>query len=122
MAEPEYIYYREDSEPLEGELAEQGYRVVRLATPLDTKVTLIEELRVALGLPDYMGANYDALYDCLTDSYVLGEQPKLLIVLEATEALQISDREAFHGFLELYDQAGRFWRQRGGDLRLCLVV
>ncbi len=119
---PQRLYVLEDPEPLVGRLAEEGFQVVRVATPLADKQGLIHALRLALALPDYMGPNYDALYDCLTDRLVLGEAPRLLVVLEASGPLQLKDREAFHAFLELYDQAGRFWQERGGDLRLCLMA
>lgn len=114
------LYVEEDPAPLVGRLADEGFRIVRIGGPPGDKRGLIEELRRALGLPDHMAPTYDALYDCLTDRLVMGEAPRLLVVLEASGALQLRDREALHAFVELYDQAGRFWQGRGGDLRLCL--
>ncbi len=119
---PERLVLLEDPEPLIGELAAEGFRIARVAPALGDKQRLIRELRLALGLPDYMGPNFDALYECLTDPSVMGDTPRLLVVLQASGTLQLRDREAFHAFLELYDQAGRFWQDRGGDLRLCLVT
>lgn len=65
----------------------------------------------ALGLPAHFGANFDALYDCLTDPELLGEPGRLLIlgnVAPLGEAVDI--------LIAVLQAASDAWRDQGRAL------
>ena len=96
--------------------------IYRLDTPsevipsLDGKVvadkeTLLEAVGWALGFPDYYGANWDALEECLTDmSWQSGP-----ILLHITHSDAISPG-VLVTFIEIFADAALGWREAG---RVC---
>lgn len=118
--EPKGLYLLPDPERLARRLEGEGWRVARLAEPLVDRAGLRAALLAALPLPAWTGHGWDALHDVLTDPQVLGEGSRLLLVLRDWQGLAAAQPEAFLRFVELALDAGRAWRARGGDLRLCL--
>lgn len=118
--EPKGLYLLPDPERLLRRLEAQGFRLLRLADTIADQRGLEAALAEALALPDYRGDGYDALFDCLTDRQAMGEVPRLLLLLEDWQAFAAADPAGWLRFVELVLDAGRFWRQREGDIRLCL--
>lgn len=63
-----------------------------------------------LGLPDWYGANYDALADCLTD---LGwnEAPGYVLLVAGADELLASDETAFQTLNEVFAAVIDYWRE-----------
>ena len=80
-------------------------RVFPIPCGLGTKSELLAALAGALSLPDYFGANWDALADCLTD---LGWVPqrRLLVIHGDLPLRRTADRAAY---LEVLGEAVQSW-------------
>jgi len=73
---------------------------------IEDKDALLDELATALRFPDWYGANWDALQDCLDDlSWLPGEG--YLLLLDHGDALQAAAPEDFATLLEVFDEAAR---------------
>lgn len=83
---------------VEGELADDGWRVVVLPEVARTR-DFYASLREALELPDWTGANLDALWDVLTD---LREPTALVWQHHATFA--IARPERWRGILDVLER------------------
>ncbi len=118
--EPKGLYLLPEPERLVRRLEAQDFRLLHLATPVADQRGLESALAEALALPSYLGAGYDALFDCLTDRAALGGVPRLLILLDDWRGFAAADPAGWLRFVELVLDAGRFWRAREGDVRLCL--
>jgi hypothetical protein len=118
--EPKGLYLLPDPGRLVRKLEAEGWRVVEVGQPLADRAALLAALAEALALPDYLGGGYDALFDALTDRAALGGVPRLLLLLRAWQGFAAADPASFLRFVELTLDAGRFWRARDGDMRLCL--
>jgi len=118
--EPKSLYLLPDTGRLVRKLEGEGWRIAELSQPLADRAALVAALAEALALPDYLGGGYDALFDALTDRAALGGVPRLLLLLRDWQGFAAADPASFQRFVELVLDAGRFWRARDGDLRLCL--
>lgn len=85
----------------------------------DTKQALLARLKAGLSLPDYFGANWDALEECLRDLQIEGSQGVLLVLRSADALLSVpaSDR---HTLTSILSETARFWE--GGGVRFCSVL
>lgn len=70
-----------------------------------------------LQLPDYYGANYDALADCLTDDAWAapagGEVAGQVLVIAGADPLKSADPEGFDTLCAVFAAAAEFWREAG---------
>jgi RNAse (barnase) inhibitor barstar len=66
----------------------------------------------SLHFPDWYGANWDGLTDCLTDMS-WNEASGYLLILQRTDTLQRAHPEAFRTLMELLGDTARFWREQG---------
>jgi RNAse (barnase) inhibitor barstar len=69
-------------------------------------------LERSLHFPDWYGANWDALADCLTDMS-WNEADGYLLILQRTEVLQATDQKAFDTLLEVLRDTVVAWRKQG---------
>lgn len=80
--------------------------------------TLLAALAEALRFPDYFGHNWDAAWDCLTELEWRPGKPRV-IRLTIGEGGRV-DEAALEDFLELMDEACRYWARRGRVL--CVLI
>lgn len=70
-----------------------------------------------LQLPDYYGANYDALADCLCDdawaASAGGDVPGQVLVIGGSAALKNADPEGFDTLCAVFAAAADYWREAG---------
>lgn len=96
------------------------YRVFRveLAGVVD-KAGLLDALARGMAFPEWFGANWDALADCLAD---LGWCPAegYLVLLEHCDLLHARAADDFATALQLFQAAADEWREQGIAL-WCLV-
>ena len=79
---------------------------------VERKEALLERLAAALAFPDWFGANWDALEDCLGDlSWRAGDG--WLLLIEGFEALQSAAGDDFGVLLDLLGDVADDWKQRG---------
>ncbi len=83
---------------------EAGAHEVQVPFGLDRKADLLEFLRGALRLPDYFGANWDALEECLNDPHVMGGRKCVLVHRDLPLAGDPAGRRAY---LQILRQAAR---------------
>lgn len=77
-----------------------GWRVAELATPEGTdKQELLARCRQAFGLPDWFGANWDALADSLRDVRPGEGHAGVLVVWDGSHGIPERDREVMVGIL-----------------------
>lgn len=69
---------------------------------------LFERFREALGFPDWFGANWDALEDCLDDFSWRDDRSRLLVI-DGWEAFANAAPEDFATLLEILRASGEFW-------------
>lgn len=103
--------YRASADPVVLEVAgEADLEVipVSLAAVRD-KETLMKTLAEALRFPDWFGANWDALEDCLSD-LSWREAPGWVLVFRDSHALP---RDDLGVLLEVLRSAAQFWAGRG---------
>jgi RNAse (barnase) inhibitor barstar len=74
-----------------------------------TEVDLFAEAARALRLPDYFGANWDALSDCLTDLSWLPAPAYLLVVEHAHQVLVDEPPDRLEVWRRVLSEAARFW-------------
>lgn len=87
---------------------------VRIDAP-PGKQALLDTLAAALRFPDHFGANWDALYDCLTDLERV-QAPGLVIELRGLGRFaREAPRELSMG-IKTFADAAEFWRTRNGRL------
>jgi len=81
-------------------------------TGTSDKRALFKRLQAGLSLPDYFGANWDALEECLRDFEIGGGQGVLLVLrsADALLALPASDRQAL---ISILSETARFWEAEG---------
>lgn len=70
-------------------------------------------LAAALGFPSYYGANWDALFDVLTDDAVLGDRRAFLMILDDGEEAFARAPHVVGALIEIALDAERAWRARG---------
>lgn len=93
------------------EAKQNGFKVfnVNLEPGAGNKQELFDRLKIGLSLPDYFGANWDALEESLRD-YEIGQNKGFLLVFGSADALlglPASDRRTLISILE---EAARFWQ------------
>lgn len=77
----------------------------------------LAELGRQLHFPDYYGANFDALYDCLTDPLALPAQGCVLFFGGKLEAIQDEDDESpVDTLIAVLQAASDEWRDQGRGL------
>jgi RNAse (barnase) inhibitor barstar len=73
---------------------------------------LLKQLGDALDFPDWYGANFDALHDCLTDpDFVPGKG--LVLFLTGTASLHKGDPDGFATLIEVFQAVAGELGQRG---------
>ena len=73
---------------------------------------LLKQLGEALNFPDWYGANFDALHDCLTDpDFVPGKG--LVLFLTGTASLHKGDPDGFATLIEVFQAVAGELGQRG---------
>lgn len=96
------------------EAEQNGFRVfnVDLGPGAGNKQELFGRLKIGLSLPDYFGANWDALEESLRD-FEIGQNTGFLLVFGSADALlrlPASDRRTL---VSILDEAARFWQTDG---------
>jgi len=76
------------------------------------KTALLERFAAALAFPDWFGANWDALEDCLGD-LSWRDAAGWLLRIEGFEALQAAARDDFGVLVDLLNDVDEDWKQRG---------
>lgn len=84
------------------------------------KAALLAALAAALRFPDWFGANWDALADCLDDLQWLPGRG-VVLALERADALQSAAPDTYRIARELLAEAAASWRQRERPLHVLLV-
>ena len=73
---------------------------------------LLQTLGESLELPQWYGANFDALMDCLCDfSWV--PAPGYTIILENCRTVRDLDAPAFNLMIDIFSEAATAWREEG---------
>ncbi len=84
---------------------------------------LFSALAAALSFPDWFGANWDALLDCLRDLGSGGEAPDAVTLLvEDAGALLARVPRTAALLVETWVSAAIWWAQRGVPFRLYLLI
>ena len=97
-----------------------GYAVFRVdLAGIEAKAGLLEALARDMAFPEWFGANWDALADCLGD---LSWRPAegYLVLLEHCDLLHARAEDDFVTALQLFQAASSEWREQGVAL-WCLV-
>lgn len=96
--------------------AATGLRMLQLAIPNGTATReLLARLGDAFQFPDWYGANFDALFDCLTDPDLL-PAPGTLLILTGGAGLHKSDQDGFTTLLAVLQAAATELREQGKPL------
>jgi RNAse (barnase) inhibitor barstar len=98
-----------------------GWHVARIDLEGCTdKQELLGRTAAALDFPDWFGANWDALYDCLAD---LGWRPAPghLLVFECSSALRRAAPEVRDTAVAILEDAAAAWASRGVPFRAVLL-
>ena len=84
------------------------------------KVTeALRQIGTALHLPTWYGANFDALFDCLTDPD--GQAGKTLVMLlNGTDNLQQAEPESFSTLIEVFQAVAETRRETGNPCWILL--
>jgi RNAse (barnase) inhibitor barstar len=97
-----------------------GLRELRLAIPKSAGAReVLQQLGAALAFPDWYGANFDALFDCLTDPDWL-PATGIVLFLGGTAKLHQADPEGYATLLDVFQAAADDLRQHGTPLWLLL--
>lgn len=95
------IYIKQDSEDFDS-IPKQAI-VIPIGEVLDKKI-LLASIAKACDFPSYFGNNWDALWDCLTDSDI----EYLKLDLTAIKQINTEDFNVFKGIVEnAYDDFGK---------------
>lgn len=91
----------------------QHFLYAHLATA-QTRAEVLEQVGRQFHFPPHYGRNFDALYDCLTDSlHDAGQQPGFVVVLDQVPATAKFDKEMREQFIDCFRDAADFWGERG---------
>lgn len=84
----------------------------------NTKQQILAEIGQQFLLPAYFGRNFDALYDCLTDTALhTAAQPGFIVVLEHIPADGKFDKEKREQLLDVFRDAAEFWGEKNTPFR-----
>mgnify|MGYP001146271720 CR=1 FL=1 len=86
--------------------------VVRIdGRALTGKGAMLDEFSSALAFPDYFGANWDALEECLTD---LSWLPDCLgVLIDGADIPELKSAKQWASLLDILADAAQFWRDQG---------
>lgn len=117
LAEPRFagIYHLPHSDRKALKQATQALRYGWLQSDLDGLREIapaLAKLGGDLRLPDWYGANYDALADCLTD-LAWNDAPGYVLLVAGADALHAHDEAAFATLNEVFAQVVDHWREAG---------
>lgn len=73
------------------------------------KATILEEFESNLPMPDYFGANWDALEECLTDSSVLKGVKGCLLIIHGADLVAESAPDEYETLLDILLETSRHW-------------
>lgn len=75
------------------------------------KEAMLADLAAALSFPDYFGANWDALEECLLDlSWLDGD---IVLLIERIEMPEAHAPQDWSTLLDILADAAHFWREEG---------
>src|SRR6476469_9798414 len=78
-----------------------------------SKQYVLDMLAQQFMLPNHVGKNFDALYDCMTDPvHKSGPQPGFIVVLEQIPATVKFDKEAREQLLDIFRDTADYWADR----------
>jgi len=78
-----------------------------------SKQDVLDMLAEQFTFPAHFGKNFDALYDCMTDSlHKSGSQPGFIVVLEQIPANARFDKEVREQLLDIFRDAADYWADR----------
>ena len=102
--------------------ASLGLEAVRIdLAGCQDKAGFLERIAVALNFPAWFGANWDALYDCLTDlSWRQGQG--WVLILENAHDLRQAAPETLDTALAIMTDAAVAWDERGLPLRVFVAA
>ncbi len=106
-------------------MAEQAARQLRFhhwhleIAPGEMAAAALEQIGKTLHFPDWYGANFDALHDCLTDPQCLPGNGHILTIA-GSDNLRTSDPEGFATLLDVFGAAADELRQTGVPLWILL--
>lgn len=84
-----------------------------------SKDEVLAAIGKAFGFPEHYGNNFDALYDCLTDSVNrAGKQNGLVVVVEQIPNTEAFDRDARETLIDVFRDASDFWAKRQVPFRM----
>lgn len=85
----------------------------------DESAAVLGELGRALHFPDWYGANFDALHDCLTDPEQEGATGRILRI-SGLDTLRAASPENFDTLIEVFRSAAEINREAGSILWIVL--
>jgi len=94
----------------------RGAHVARIPAGIDGKTSLFRALVPALALPDYFGANWDALEECLRDLSWIGKKTVALV----HEELPALPKKELLTYLSILSDAVQDWKE-GEEHALAVV-
>lgn len=78
-----------------------------------SKQDVLDLIAAQYTFPAHFGKNFDALYDCLTDTvHKSGQQTGFIVVLEHIPAHAKFDKEAREQLLDIFRDAADYWADR----------
>ncbi|GAB4089200.1 hypothetical protein GCM10028785_18690 [Hydrogenophaga soli] len=78
-----------------------------------SKQDVLDLIAAQYTFPSHFGKNFDALYDCLTDTvHKSGPQTGFIVVLEHIPAHAKFDKEAREQLLDIFRDAADYWSDR----------
>ncbi|MEU6252854.1 barstar family protein [Streptomyces sp. NPDC047043] len=95
--------------------------VVELSGVLD-KAGLMAASAVALRLPDWFGANWDALADCLTDLEWWPAERGRLILVRDWQGYAAADPKGWGVLQEIFADAAAHWRDTDTGLAVVMTL
>lgn len=117
-----YCLAAADSASLEAAARESALGLLRAdVRPFGEGAAVLGELGRAFAFPDWYGANFDALHDCLTDP----EQENLtgsIVFISGLATLRAADPESFATLIEVFRSAAESNRAQGRILWIVLDV
>ncbi len=109
-AEHSGLYRAPDARAL---AAAAGVDIVQISlADVGDKGALLERFATALDFPEWFGANWDALEDCLEDLSWRADGTRLLVI-EGFEPLAAGARDDFAVLLDLLRDVAEYWSGRG---------
>jgi RNAse (barnase) inhibitor barstar len=77
------------------------------------KQEVLKAIADSFGFPSHFGQNFDALYDCLTDSvHKAGQQNGFVVVIEHLPNTAHFDKELRETLLDVFRDAADYWAKK----------